>query len=306
MSSKKTKKDDNNDLVLSSFSSNTDISIVSKSNEEIVFDITNIEPPVANALRRILLSEIPTMAIDKVIINQNTSIIPDEVLSHRLGLIPILADADDFEYKKDNEDYNEKNSLTFHLKVQCKKNEKGEVINHEVYSNQLVFVPKGDQATKFKGDKAIRPVHSDILVHKLGVGQEIDIECICLKGIGRTHMKWSPVCTAYYRLLSQITFKEDIKGDDAVELMNLCPMKVFDVKNDKLIVKKIRNCTTCRECTRNQKHQELVKLGKESGHYEFHVESVGIYKVETIFTKALKVLKDKCAMWNDLLIQQDN
>ena len=91
-----------------------------------------------------------------------------------------------------------------------------------------------------------------------------------------------------------------------VEIMNLCPMKVFDVKNDKLIVKNIRNCTTCRECTRNQKHQELVNLGKESGHYEFHVESVGIYKVETIFIKALKVLKDKCKMWNDLLIQQDN
>lgn len=304
MSSKQSNSEDSNDLVLSFFKANTDIKIISKSEEEIVFDITNIEPPVANALRRILLCEIPTMAIDKVIINQNTSIIPDEVLVHRLSLIPIFADADDFEYKKENEDYNENNSLTFHLKVQCKKNEKGDIINHEIYSNQLVFVPKGNQANKFKGDKAIRPVHSDILVHKLGLGQEIDIECICLKGIGRTHMKWSPVCTAYYRLLSQITFKENIKGDDAVELMNLCPMKVFDVKNDKLIVKSIRNCTTCRGCTRNQKHQELINLGKESGHYEFHVESVGIYKVETIFTKALKVLKDKCAMWKNLLLEQ--
>jgi DNA-directed RNA polymerase I and III subunit RPAC1 len=47
-----------------------------------------------------MIAEIPTMAIETVIINQNTSIIPDEVLAHRLGLIPILADANDFEEKK--------------------------------------------------------------------------------------------------------------------------------------------------------------------------------------------------------------
>jgi len=59
-----------------------------------------VEPPVVNAIRRILLSEIPTMAIETVNILQNTSIIPDEVLAHRLGLIPIIADADEFQYKK--------------------------------------------------------------------------------------------------------------------------------------------------------------------------------------------------------------
>ena len=57
-----------------------------------------------------MIAEIPTMAIETVIINQNTSIIPDEVLAHRLGLIPILADANDFEEKKENEDFNEKNN----------------------------------------------------------------------------------------------------------------------------------------------------------------------------------------------------
>ena len=40
------------------------------------------------------------MAIDTVIISQNSSIIPDEVLSHRLDLIPILEEAEKFEEKK--------------------------------------------------------------------------------------------------------------------------------------------------------------------------------------------------------------
>jgi DNA-directed RNA polymerase I and III subunit RPAC1 len=51
-------------------------------------------------LRRILIAEIPTMAIEKVNMWQNTSIIPDENLAHRLGLVPIKADPREFEYAK--------------------------------------------------------------------------------------------------------------------------------------------------------------------------------------------------------------
>jgi DNA-directed RNA polymerase alpha subunit len=45
-------------------------------------------------------AEVTTMAIETVIINQNTSIIPDEVLAYMLGLLPILSDANDFIEKK--------------------------------------------------------------------------------------------------------------------------------------------------------------------------------------------------------------
>ncbi len=65
--------------------------------EEIVFDLIGAEPPLANALRRILIAEIPTMAIEKVNMWQNTSVIPDENLAHRVGLIPIKADPRIFE-----------------------------------------------------------------------------------------------------------------------------------------------------------------------------------------------------------------
>ena len=82
------------------FNKMTDIEIKSKTEEELVFDIKGVDPTLVNTLRRIMIAEVPTMAIETVIINQNTSIIPDEVLSHRLGLIPILADANDFIEKK--------------------------------------------------------------------------------------------------------------------------------------------------------------------------------------------------------------
>jgi DNA-directed RNA polymerase I and III subunit RPAC1 len=52
----------------------------------------NIDAPLVNAFRRILIAEIPTIAIEKVNIYQNNGIMQDEVLAHRLGLIPIKAD----------------------------------------------------------------------------------------------------------------------------------------------------------------------------------------------------------------------
>ena len=101
----------------------------SKTNEELVFDIKGIDPTIVNTLRRIMIAEIPTMAIETVIINQNTSIIPDEVLAHRLGLIPILADANDFIEKKPEEDFNEQNSMKFTLNVKCFTDNNGKIIN---------------------------------------------------------------------------------------------------------------------------------------------------------------------------------
>jgi len=70
--------------------------------DRIVFDMVGIEAPLANALRRILLSEVPTMAIERVILFQNTSIIQDEVLAHRLGLVPIYADPRQFQYVRES------------------------------------------------------------------------------------------------------------------------------------------------------------------------------------------------------------
>ena len=61
------------------------------------------------------------MAIEKVNLYQNTSIIPDENLAHRMGLIPILADASEFEYRKPGEDATEKNSIVFKLHATCTK-----------------------------------------------------------------------------------------------------------------------------------------------------------------------------------------
>ena len=248
---------DNQNWTPQIFSQITNIEIKSKTKEEIVFDIKGVDPTVVNTLRRIMIAEVPTMAIETVIINQNTSIIPDEVLAHRLGLIPILADANDFEEKKENDDFNEKNSIKFIMKVKCEKNKNGKIINEQIFSRDLILEPLGEQKNKFYDEKnkkyKIGLVHDDIYLNKLTPGMEIDLVCYCVKGIGRTHAKWSPVCTAYYKLLNKINILKEINGNDAEELRQLCPKGVFIVnKKGNIEVGNIRKCTSCRECIRKE------------------------------------------------------
>lgn len=66
-------------------------------------------------------------------------------------------------------------------------------------------------------------------------------------------------------------------------------MNVFEVKKSKAVVKRPRDCTTCRQCIA----LEGVELGKIKDHFIFTIESIGVYKPEDIFLTALDILEEK-------------
>jgi len=73
------------------------IKILELNQNFIKFELSNSELSVANALRRIMIAEVPTMAIDLVEVKENTSALHDEFIAHRLGLIPLKSfNVDDF------------------------------------------------------------------------------------------------------------------------------------------------------------------------------------------------------------------
>jgi DNA-directed RNA polymerase I and III subunit RPAC1 len=297
--------DFDNSFSLDDFKQNFKITIQEKSAEKLVFDMVGASAPIANALRRILISDVPTMAIEKIIMFQNTSLIHDEVLAHRIGLIPIAADPHMFKYlSESNGEPNEENTTVFTLEILCTKNPRAlpsappsvQFNNGTVYSSALKWVPQGSQAETFK-DAPIRPVHDDIILAKLRPGQSIEAELHVIKGVGRDHAKWSPAATAFYRQLPDISFSEPFYGAEAQALKALCPMNVFDIEDlgsgPQAVAARPRDCTLCRECIRDPEREKRIKLRRVRDHYIFSIETAGQLAPETMFRDALIELKKK-------------
>mmetsp|Transcript_4323 Transcript_4323/g.13060 ORF Transcript_4323/g.13060 Transcript_4323/m.13060 type:complete len:378 (-) Transcript_4323:2265-3398(-) len=292
-----------NSLSVESFREKLQIRVLSRTRERLVFEMVGIDAPIANTLRRILLSEVPTMAIETVSIFNNTSVIHDEILAHRLGLVPLDVDPRLFQDLGEDEEHSETTSLRFKLDIRCTKKANVPVdapsqdryVNSDVFSSALVWEPIGRQAEVF-AIKAPKPVHSDILIAKLRPGQEIKLECVAVKGIGKVHAKWSPVATAFYKMLPEVELLEEVSGEDALALREKCPADVFDIEDGgRAVVSRPQQCTMCRECIREAGWERRVKLSRVRDHFVFSIESTGALRPEDLFVQALQVLVDKCA-----------
>ncbi|KAL0221648.1 hypothetical protein RCL1_001502 [Eukaryota sp. TZLM3-RCL] len=300
------------------FKRNLHVEVLSETEESLSFDLIGVDVSFANALRRILLSEIATMAVEHVVVLNNTSVIPDEVLAHRLGLIPLLVDAKLFEEVDPSvpvEALNGKQTLKFVLNVACPGKDKSKdpddvtdeadlYINGRVFSKDFKWVPIDDQIDWIHA--APRPVLDDILISKLRTGQTISVEMYATKGVGATHAKWSPVSTAFYSLMPAPRIKRRVSGVEAENLRQVCPLKVLDIEDGELVVSNPRACTTCRECIRQQPKvpsDSPVELRKIRDHFMFTVESSGVLPAREILIRALDVLIGKCDELSDCINQ---
>lgn len=270
----------------------------------IEFDLIGCLPSIANAFRRLMLSEVPSMAIEKVYMYNNTSIIQDEVLAHRLGLIPLKADPRLFEYKTDdgNDEGTDQDTLEYKLKIKCtrRKDAKDTALcdglyeNQNVYSNHIKWIPKGKQGSLFR-ESDVGSVHEKILISKMRPGHEFDIKLLAVKGIGKDHAKFSPVSTATYRLLPEIRITRPIFGDDAKTLQSCFSPGVIDIdSNGQAVVKDARYDSCSRNVYRYPHLVDAVEIARIRDHFIFTVESVGAYPPHDIFIEAVKILKKKC------------
>ena len=288
------------------FKSNFRIDVNEMKNDEMQFDMVGIDASIANAFRRILLAEVPTMAIDKVFMMYNTSVIPDEVLAHRIGLIPFNVDARLFEFQqKDSSAVNANEVLTFTLKVKCEKNPNAPkdandpdimYTKSKIYSGDIKWSPLEEQKDLFSD---VRPLYDDILIAKMRPGQSIEMEMHAVKGIGKTHAKFSPVATAAYRLLPEITLLKPITGKDALQLRECFSpgvIELFQNKNDETEAKVVdaRKDSCSREVLRHANLKDRVRLGKVRDHFIFSLESVSGIDPAELVVESIKILMSKC------------
>ncbi len=230
--------------------------LINKKDNQITFT-AEVEESLANAIRR-YMNQIPVLAVDEVEISKNDSPLYDETVAHRIGLIPIKTD----------KSVNEK--TTFKLKLDVKK-------EGTVYSDEL------------KGN--VKIVYEGIPITTLNKGQELNIVAIVKAGKGTDHAKFSPGLM-FYRNIVDVKLEKDCPK----EVVDICPKKVFDFKDSKVVVRNSSECDMCEACIevcrRHKKDSINLVPTKE---LVITLESFGQLSVEEIFKKSVEILKKDLA-----------
>jgi len=152
------------------------------------FQLSKTNLSFANSIRRIIQAEVPTIAIDLVEVEVNSSVLADEFIAHRLGLIPLdssTANELNFTRDCDCEQYCEQCSVTLTLNAKCQSDE-----IMKVYASDLVV--DGRHSSNVGKPVITDPDGLGCLIAKLRRDQELRLTCIAKKGIAKEHSKWMP------------------------------------------------------------------------------------------------------------------
>jgi len=154
------------------------LEVINKDNQKISVKLKGVPLQYANALRRVCLNGVPVFAIDTVDIIENSSVLPDEGLAHRLGLIPIKTDLTRF---------NEPSKCDCQSEVGCSNcrvmlvlDSGDSDVTRTILSNELS-----------SEDDSIKPTSDKISIVQLTQGQRIKVECYARLGRGTEHAKWN-------------------------------------------------------------------------------------------------------------------
>lgn len=161
-----------------------DIKVLNREQDSLRFVLSDVSPAFANALRRIILAEVPVMAIDDVMILENSSVMYDEILAHRLGLIPVTTD----------QAYNLPEECTCKSELGCEKCRAS--LSLEIEASDPVEIVYSSSLKPENPE--VKPVSDKIPIVKLAQGQRVKLEAYARLGRGRDHAKWQPAAASTY------------------------------------------------------------------------------------------------------------
>jgi len=278
------------------------VEIVALKNYYMEFMLTDTDVSVANALRRTIIADVQTLAIDLVEIDNNTSVLTDEFLAHRLGMIPLVSTKVD-DYQDNRECTNcarhcEVCSVTFKLSVRCDDDNPKNVTSKDLFSQDVEqgVVPV---ATFEEG----RDVDTDgILIVKLRKNQELKLTAIAKRGCGKEHAKWSPVSACYFYQEPIIEIDQEVfdtmEENEKIKWVETCPAgglkyeeTTGQVEVDDPI--KVAHSIELQDVAKEMGYPELIKVGYHEDRFKFRVETTGALRPEECVMAALEKLKAK-------------
>ena len=245
------------------------------------FTLAGASPAFANAFRRAMIGEVPTLAIEDVRIYDNTSAFFDEMLAHRLGLIPIKTDLSTYSTQENCTCGGAGCpgcTVTFTLSVEGPKT---------VLSSDLI--PQDPKAT---------PVYDNIPIVKLAKGQKLVVEARAVLNTGREHAKWQPTLVCGYKNYPEVSISETC--DACGNCVDECPRGVLAAKGKKVEIAegKLPDCSMCKLCERaclasGIGDEPAITISAEPDRYIFVVESDGSLPVKEIMERALQYIRDQ-------------
>jgi len=254
-----------------------EIRLLDKSGDSVSFLIKNSTPAFVNAVRRNIVEAVPTMAIEDIEFKDNSSILYDEIIAHRIGLIPLKTDLKSYNLK-DGCKCEGKGCARCSVKMALKA--KGHAT---VYSEEL--------SSK---DPKVKPAFPKMPIVKLLKGQELEFEATAVLGTAKEHSKWSPGI-AFYKYKPEIVIEKNPENVEAV--VKSCPVGVFEIKSDKLAINKdnLMKCHLCAACA--EASNGAVKLVNNDKEFVFYVESFGQLSCHEMLLKAAESFEENLSMF---------
>ncbi len=251
-----------------------------KENNKVSFILTDSTPAFVNIIRRTIIEEVPVMAIEDVEFRRNSSILYDEIIAHRLGLLPLTTDL-----------------KSYNLPNECKCEGKGCArcqLKLTLNAKGACTVYASDIDTK---DAAVKPVYPKTPIVKLLKNQNLELEATAVLGKGKEHVKWSPA-HAYYKNKPVIDINLK-KCDGCGKCVEQCPTKTIEINDNHAVVSKnyLLDCHLCNACV-EVCPKEAIKIVK-SDDFVFYLESWGQLSCKKVLLEASRLLDQKLDQFSE-------
>jgi DNA-directed RNA polymerase subunit D len=261
------------------------------------FVVDEVRSDVVNTLRREMIAHVPKMAIDEVEFHMgpirdeegneydSNSALFDEIIAHRLSLVPIPTDLENFTFRDQCECGG---SGCPHCTIIYVLNKKGPCT---VYSGDLQ--PLGDMSLRIKQEL--------IPIVKLKEKQALLIYATAVLGRGKEHAKWQPVTVCGYMNYPKITVNNDIKVDDIEAIVSSFPEGVLRIEKDKIVIGDITPLEKKDPSYYDspildgveEDGKKVIEIGYEDNKFVFNFETDGSISAKDALTYALNHLSDK-------------
>ena len=232
-----------------------DVTFIERDERSARFLVRGISPAFANGIRRAMVADVPTLSVDTVRVIENSSVMFDEQIALRLGLIPLTTP----------DDYEPEETVTLAIDVEGPAT---------AYSGDLV-----------SSDGQVQPAEENVPIIDLKEGQRLELEADAELGYGKDHAKHQGGVAVGYRHLQRV-----VPGDDRDEFAEGDPEILRGVIEDD---GELVETASFDNDLSNRYPDREVSVEDVPNAFVFDVETDGSMPVDELVLKAVESLRTR-------------